>query len=269
MRKILIVLVVVAIPVWWFFNYDSTVKDSIAQYIDNEDLLTLETRYSADQIMDTRRKELLATSQHTFKEPALKFYPYLLIDVKYAENDKKTREGRVLWGLTDGEMVLDTDTWETTHGFADAIQSRASRTDFKILLALSKYPNGLTREQLQKELHLEADVISPWIESVSDKHLVVESGGELRLHMESPKLAVNAQTKIKQAFVKKPYQNHQRGTRNFSRSQIERVAAAAFGPAFTIRNIQEVYLPVHSIEVLNPDGTVFTTYWNALTGKKI
>ena len=54
-----------------------------------------------------------------------------------------------------------------------------------------------------------------------------------------------------------------------SSSQIQKIAKAAFGDDFTVRNTTEVYLPVYSIEVLNPDGSTFTTYWNALTGDRM
>jgi hypothetical protein len=231
--------------------------------------MTLEARYTADQIMEKHRKELLADNQHTFQEPALKYHPYLLIEAKFVQSDKKTREGSILWGLVDGEMVIDAETWEITHGFEDAINADATRTDFRIMQVLAKNNGLLTRADLQKELHLEADTVAPWIESVCEKHLVVENGHELQLHFQNPKILVTPQTKIKQAFVAKPAYNSQKTPRQFSRSQIEKCTQAAFGPTFTIRNVKEVYLPVYNISVLNPDGTVFTTQWNAINGQEI
>ena len=66
-------------------------------------------------------KELLKDTDHVFLEPTLKFVPYLLMDVKYIRTQDKTGEGVILWGLVDGEMVINTGTWEKTHGFTDCI----------------------------------------------------------------------------------------------------------------------------------------------------
>lgn len=253
---------------WWAWN-NSHLFDAIEQYIENGEFLTLEARYTADQVMNSHRKELLSDNQHTFQESVLKFYPYLLIEAKYVLQDKKTREGVVLWGLTDGEMVVDTETWEITHGFQDAIEVKASRNDFKIMHILAKNGGVLSCNQLQKELHLEAETLNPWIESVCEKNLVVQAGNELQLHLQSPKLLVMPQTKIKQAFVTRPYHQAVRVSKKYSHSQIEKVLQAAFGPSFTIRKMSEVFLPVYSISVLNPDGTVYTSNWNAVTGQQI
>ena len=55
----------------------------------------------------------------------------------------------------------------------------------------------------------------------------------------------------------------------FTPGQIERIAKAAFGQNFAIRTMTDVYLPVHSIIVQNPDGSIHTSHWNALNGKRL
>src|SRR5207253_428423 len=129
----------------------------IAQYVETSDFMTLEARYTADQIMSTHKKELLTDSQKSFKESELKFYPFLLMEVKYTESSKP-KEGVLLWGMVDGEMVINTDTWEKTHGFEDAINAKANRNEFKVINALAKNKGHLTRDQLLQELHLEGDI---------------------------------------------------------------------------------------------------------------
>jgi len=277
-RKLLmlVLLIVAGIIGWWYWSGgdlvslgDSLSTSSLSQFIDSGEFVTLEAKYTPEQLMEKHRVELLQDNQHTFQEPILKFYPYILLDVKYAQSDKKTREGFILWSLTNGEMVTDTEFWDQTHGFEDAINAGATRNDFKVLFALAKHSGSLTNQQLFQELHLDADVVNPWIESAREKHLIVQSGNELQLHFENPKILVIPQTRVKQAFVTKPHASAPRVPKNYSRSQIEKIANAAFGPSFTIRTAKEIYLPVYCLCVLNPDSSVYTSYWNALTGYKM
>ncbi|WP_068470680.1 hypothetical protein [Candidatus Protochlamydia phocaeensis] len=256
---------------WWAWENNSTVadwKDHLFQYVDNQDIVTLESRYSPEQIMEAHRQELLTNDKKTFQEPIQKYYPFLLLDVKYTE-DQKTREGVVLWSLTDGEIVLNTDTWETTHGFKDCVECQASRNDFKVIQALARRQGSLSLDELQRELKVEREVLEPWIESAKQKHLIVQKGQLLQLHFENPRFLVLPQTRLKQQLVSKPIINSQKVGKTYSRSQIINMAQAAFGSDFKIRSEKEIFLPVYRIEVLNPDGSLSATEWNALTGQRI
>lgn len=249
---------------WLYYNHEW-----IGSYVENSDFLTLEARYSSDQIMNANRNELLVDEQHTYQEPTLKFYPYLLMEVKYTQGDRNTREGVVLWGMVDGEMVINADTWEKTHGFEDAISANATTNDFKVLNALAKGNGALTRDQLQKALHVEQETLEPWIQAAKDKRLIVIRGNLVQLHFQNPKILVSPQTKITQSLVTKPYNHAQRVAKKYSKSEIVRTAEAAFGNDFTVRNAREVFLPVYNIEVLNPDGSILTRSFNALNGRAI
>lgn len=271
MKRILLIALLIAAGFggWWVWENQTTVRDAIGQYVENGDFPTLQARYTPEQLMEAHRKELLPNGNYAFQEPTTKFVPYLLLDAKYTFGEKGTREGVLLWGLVDGEMVLDTETWDQTHGYEDAINAKATKNDFKILFALARNGGSLSRDQLQKELHLERETLDPWIASTANKHLIVLYGNDLQLHLENPKIFVVPQTKVKQAFVTKPYNHGQRVSRKYNRGQIESIVQAAFGPAFAIRNTSEVFLPVYCLCVQNPDGSTLTSYWNAITGKQI
>lgn len=262
-------IVLLGAAAYWFWNNAENTFDTLNQYVENNELLTLEARYTPDQIIAKHQNELALDDKRSLIEPKLKLYPFLLMDVKYTDGDKKTREGVVLWNLVDGEMVLNTETWEKTHGFEDAIKAGATRTDFKVLNALAKSQGIATYEQLQKELRLEEDTLDPWIQSAHKKHLIVLRGSQIQLHFENPKILVQPQTKIAHWLVTKPSTGLQRQAKRYTRNQIESTAKAAFGSDFAIRDVREVFLPVYEIGVLNPDGSVMTTFWNALNGQKI
>lgn len=263
-----LILIVMGLGALWYWEEAHDWSQSIVGYIENGDIYTLEAKYTPDQIMELHRQELLGGDKRTYLDPVQKFSPYLLMEVKYMQ-DGKSREGVLLWGMEDGEMVLNTDTWETTHGFADCIHANACHTDFRIINALVRRRGVSSREELRQDLNLEEDIFNGWIESARQKYLIVQKGSSLQLHFENPKIAVLPQTKMKQALVFKTAERAQRNSPKFSKGRIVKLAKAAFGNDFTVRREQEVYLPVYTIGVQNPDGSMRRSDWNALNGQQI
>jgi len=252
----------------WFYS-DGEIVHSARQYIENSDLLTVEARYTPEQIMETQKKVLVGDVTRTFQEPKIGYLPYLLLEVKFVDSNKKTREGIILWGQTDGEMIIDTAKWEKTHGFEDTLQAGATRNDFRVLQALADHKGSMSLDDLHKELRIELPTLDSWLQSTQSKHLTIQKGQEIQLHFEDPRFHVLPQTKLNVPLVTKSNQNTYRIGRHFSRSQIEKIAQAAFGPEFSIRRVQDLYLPFYILQATNPDGSTYTTYWNALNGEQI
>jgi hypothetical protein len=255
--------------VWMVSNNHPEVKNKVASLLDMGNFHTLEVRYNANQIMDKNRKSLLKDNRHRFLDPVLEFYPYLLMEVKYTSSDDKTHESIMLWDLTDGEMVTQTKDWEKTHGFGDCITADATPQEFKILNLLAKKGGALDRDGLSKTLHVEPEVLNAWLESCRKKKLIVQAGNHFKLHFQKPKFSTVPETKLDERLVTKPYKDAIRLGRHFNPGQIERLARAAFGQNFAIRTMTDVYLPVHSITIQNPDGSVHTSHWNAMNGKRL
>ena len=254
---------------FWAWNYSPGVRNKVEDFLGADTFQTLEVRYSAESIMEAHRLELLSDNAHVFLEPTLKFVPYLLMDVKYTRSHDKTGEGVILWGLVDGEMIVNTSTWERTHGFTDCIAANASRQEFKVINALASRGGSLDRDGLSKFLNIENNVLDSWIESCRKKSLVVQTGNTYRLHLQNPRLLVIPETKLEHWLVTKPTKKAIRVRPHYRPYQIENIAQAAFGHEFAIRKTTEIFLPVYSIVVQNPDGTVMTSYWNALNGKRL
>lgn len=270
MRRLSVVIFLACLAVGWFlWNHNGSLQDTIQSYVENKEFLTFEARYTPEQIIEKHQLELDMNAERSFKDPELKFQPYVLMEVKYSLPNKKTQEGVIFWSMTDGEMVLDTETWEKTHGFEDAINAKATRNDFKVINALAKRKGIMTFDQLQNELHVDREMLQPWVNSASEKHLIIQKSNELQLHFQNPKILVLPETKSDQWLVTKPYNHAQRIAKKYSVTQVKNVAQSAFGEDFTIRTIQEVFLPIYCIEVVNPDGSILSTYWNALNGQKM
>ncbi len=254
---------------FWSWTYFPRFRSSVEDFISDGSFQTLEVRYSAESIMEAHRQELLKDNEHIYLEPILKFVPYLLMEVKYSRAYDKTGEGLILWGLVDGEMVINTSTWEKTHGFTDCIAANATRQEFKVINALASRGGVWDRDGLSKFLNIENNILDHWIDTCRKKSLIVQSGNTYRLHLQNPRLQVIPETKLEQWLVTKPAKRAKRVKKRYRISQIQETARAAFGNDFAIRKTTEVFLPIYSIVIQNPDGSQMTTYWNALNGKRI
>ncbi len=263
----LIALASAAYGVWYITDTRPEVKDKVEEILNTGAFHTLEVRYTAAQVMESQRKHLLKDNRYKYLEPTLKFYPYLLLEVKYNATASKTKEGVILWDLTDGEMVIDTRMWDKTHGFGDCILANTDRHEFKIINIIAQKGGTIDREALSKILNVENDLLDAWIESCRKKQLIVQYGNRYRLHLEKPQLKITPATRLDERLVTKPHRNAERLQRHFSLAQIERIARAAFGADFAIRKTTDIYLPVHCIVVQNPDGSIHTCHWNALNGR--
>ena len=271
MRNVLVIFIclIATIGSFWGWNSARRFRARLEDLISSGSFQTLEVRYSAENIMDIHRKELLKDGDHIFLDPMLKFVPYLLMEVKYTRNMDKTGEGVILWGLLDGEMVINTSTWEKTHGFTDCLASNATRQEFKIINALASRGGAWDRNGLSQFLNIENNILDNWIDGCRKKSLIVQNGNTYRLHLQNPKLQVIPETKLEHWLVTKSTKNASRVKRRYGAAQIKNIAKAAFGNDFAIRKTTEVFLPVYSIIVQNPDGSQMTTYWNALNGKRM
>lgn len=270
--KIVITFILCAffgLTIFWGWTNFPGARHKILDFLHSKNFNTLEVRYSAEAIMEAHKRELLKDPEHVFLEPSLKFHPYLLMEVKYSSSSDKTGEGLILWSLVDGEMVINTNIWDKTHGFSDCIMAGADRDDYRIITTLANNNNFLDRESLKKNLSMEDRLLSQCLETCIRKNLIVQAGNNYRLHFQNPKLHVNPETKIDQWLVTKQLKNKSKIGQKFRIGQVEYAAKAAFGSDFAIRKTSEVYLPVYSITVQNPDGSQMTTYWNALNGKKL
>lgn len=246
-----------------------SIGQSLSGWVGSGDFLTLEVKLTPDQIVTKNQATLIKTPNHKLLPVKLVYHPHLLLDVKYTDGDKKTHESDLIWAMTTGEMVLDTETWKTTHGFEDCLVAGASAKDYEVINALARNSGAMDRSKLMRELGVDDKGLDKAVAGVMNKKLVIASGNQYRLHLASPVMNVSPETTVSQSIVTKPYKHTVRAAKRFSENQIEKNANAVFGTDFAIRSSKEFYLPVYQLDVQNPDGSVMTTYWNAINGEQI
>ncbi len=254
---------------WYAWENVSPLRKFVHEKLNTTGFQTLEIRHLADEIMESNKTSLLKDSNYAFLEPQLYFYPYLLMEIKYSKDRTCTQEGTLLWGLMDGEMVVDTQTWETTHGFEDCLLANADKNDFKVIKSLIKQGGSSGSDFLYSDFNVEQKVLDGWLSSCCSKKLVVACGNHYRLHFEDPRLEIKPITKLNQALVTQPTKHSLKVKNRYSLTQIKKLAQIAFGGDFAIRKTEHVYLPVYKIGVQNPDGSTRTVFFNALNGKPL
>lgn len=253
---------------WLLWDSFPNLQEFVKDKVHTSEFRTLEIRFTAEQIMEQRKNDLIQGEGYSFLEPRLLFYPYVMMNTKFTTDSSLTREGLLLWGLTDGEMVIDTAHWKRTHGFEDCLLAKAGKNDFKILRAIIEAGGTIDRERLYQKFKNDGEIIDKWVNHCREKKLIVSSGARYRLHLQNPTLENIPITLMHEPLVAHPTRYAVKSKKRYSVSQISKLAHIAFGPDFAIRHTEQIFLPVYSIGVQNPDGSVFVTYWNALNGTR-
>lgn len=269
---LLLLLAFVGTGSWWLYRNKSQVHDFMKEYsgknIDESQFLTLEARFTPDQILEAHRNELSIDHSSDKPQTSLNFFPYLLLDITYHHSDRRTREGVMLWSMDDGEIVTNMQSWETSKGFGSLLAAEADEYDFQIFKVLSFHQGKMQRDELIRNLGVDSARADDWLESARLKGLISLDGNTYKLRMGHVNIDVAPFTKINQRLVTKPYSHVKKQATQYDKDQITQTASIAFGPDITIRSVREVFLPVYSISSTNPDGSIQYTYWNALNGQR-
>lgn len=250
--------------VFWLTGHNPQLKSKVEELLDFRYLHTLEVRYDAPHIIEAHQKKLLKKKGARLLDPELKFYPYLVLEVKYSQNGK-TKEGIGLWDLTDGEMILSTEKWEKTHGFGDCLSVGAAPHEFQVLNFLAEKGASETYA-IASRLGIENGLAEVWIRGCVKKNLLVSTGDKYRLHIENPRLAGVPETKIHERLVTTTQKGVVKAPTRYSASKVQKIARAAFGSSFSIRKSTLIYLPVHAIPVQAADGAISTRHFNGFSG---
>jgi len=270
-RFLFFIITLGVICVGGYFLYEQ--KDELMRYTHEfrkpSKIYTLEASFTPEEITTLRQKELLREKEYSFSKAETLFVPYILYDVKFVNNNKQTEESRLLFSLVTGEMILDTRTFDTTHGFEDCIIAGATEEDFRLLHLLENQGGQMTRETLAHKLSIDPEDLSGRLEALRKKHLIAIKGDTIRIHFQNPLLHVIPQTKLTQPVVLKEVLPNQLLSARYSKGQINKIIKAAFGQDFAIRKEIELFIPVIEIEVLMKDCSIHKTYWNGITGKSI
>ena len=270
MKKFVLVLVVLVLFGGGYYAYlhRDEVEHLLPTSNREETVDTFETAVSPEELLAAHSQTLLPTKQHTFGSSTLHLAPHLLLQMKYSPDGRTTIATSMLWDMIDGELVLDTNSFDHTQGFADCITSQANADDFHILHLLTK-KGALSKDQLAQELGTDSDVVCDRVDALRKRHLVIVANDIVRVHVESPLLKVDPLTTITRPFVQRKIIHKEELQATYTKGENEKLVKAAFGQDVAIRSSRIIFVPIYEIQVLNPDSSVRRTFWNAISGKEL
>jgi hypothetical protein len=254
---------------YWGYHHLDTLEQFISFSDKEETIETFETSIQPDELLSHQAQNLLLSKQHVWGPVRLYFSPHLFLQVKYSASGRATVNTAMLWDLIDGELVLNTNNFDRTQGFADCLNSKASADDFRLLHLLFKRGGSLSKEQMVNDLGMADETVCERVDSLKKRHLVVVSNDVVRIHVESPLLKVEPISTITKPVV------HRKTTRSmlfpstFKKTEIESLIQNAFGSDLAIRSSRIIYIPIYEVQVLNPDESLRKTYWNAISGQQL
>ncbi len=265
----LLTLAALGYGVFWLGKHHPEVTQSVFSMVQGNENLALQPIYTPDQVIEKNSRLLTKGRSVLQGDPHITYVPLLRMDVKYADTSYTTGEGTLLWDLADGEMILDTSSWQKTHGLADCIRADASKQECKVLALVAKKGGMLGREGIKKGLRVDADLVDQWLDSCRQKKLLVPSGNGYRLHMHDPRFPTTPISLLDVPLTTYTAKKAKTAAQRFAPDDVTEFVVALFGSDFAIQSAEVVLLPVYSVTRETADGRLSTHFFNSLSGREI
>lgn len=255
--------------VLWLSKHHPEVSEKAFSFIQSKPRLALQPQFTPEQVIEQHTRLLTANRAVIQGSPHITYTPILLMEVKYADTSYTTGEGPLLWDLSDGEMILDINTWQKSHGLSDCIRADATKQECKVVALMAKKGGQLGREALRKNLHVDGDLLDQWLDDCRRKKLLVPSGNGYRLHIQDPKFPTSPVSIVDTTLTTYSTKKAELASKRFNTSSITSFAEAYFGSDFAIKSVEEVLLPIYAITTESCDGRMKTYFFNGLTGREL
>ncbi len=268
--KLLAILLVASGTYFLYMHQRAWLHEFISQADAEESITCFEATIIPEDLQKKSAKTLLKNEKYSWGESHFIYLPCLLVDAKYSqEQQRSTQSGKMLWDLSAGELILDTNTFAKTAGFEDCLSSKVNAEDFRILNLLAKHQGSVSKDIVLRELGYDDDLAFQRIQDLRKKKLIATSNDTLRIHVENPLFRVEPKSNITLPFVTREVLRGQLIPTRFNQHELIDMIKVAFGSDLGIRSTKIVFLPIIQLKILNPDGSKRTTHWNAITGKEI
>ena len=141
-------------------------------------------------------------------------------------------------------MILDTKTWEKTHGFADCILNHAHEQEYKVLKALSDFGGSCDTRSLLSKLGIEMHLLEMVLRSCLKKNLIISCGEDkYRLHLEKPNMVAIPETIFHERLTTRARKKANRTPNQFSKGQVPKNCQNLFCRPFPFGQL--LNLPSH------------------------
>ncbi|WP_213318779.1 hypothetical protein [Chlamydiifrater volucris] len=238
--------------------------------IGSEQIFIIERSYSPEQVIENLKYK----NQDLYLEQC--FFPYVLLKARYQKEvpsrsgDYEILEGVLLWSLVNGEVVLDTETWNCSQGFRECLISKADRHDMLIMQTLISMGGSMNREQLIERLASKNFHVAKSIKSCHRKKLIFVQGDRVGIPFRKFQPLTNCMTTMNRSLVSlmKPKGSIMIAEKH-SEDDIRSLASKVFGKNFYVIDTKKVFVPAYRITTKGTDGSQRTEFINAINGRKL
>ncbi|WP_213358129.1 hypothetical protein [Chlamydiifrater phoenicopteri] len=238
--------------------------------VGSEQIFIIERSYSPEQVIENFKNR----NQDLYLEQC--FFPYLLLKARYQrENpsrngDYEILEGALLWSLVNGEVVMDTETWNCSQGFRECLISKADKHDMLIMQTLIALGGSANKEYLIERLSTRNFHVAKSIKNCHRKKLIFVQGDRVGIPFRKFQPLNNCMMTMNRSLVSliKPKGAIMISERH-SEDDVRSLASKVFGKNFYVIDMQKVFVPAYKITTKGIDGSQRIEYINAINGKRL
>lgn len=195
------------------------------------------------------------------------YHPLAVLDIKYSDSDYSTHQGKLLWDLIDGEMIISSRTWKKTSGLQEYLEIPLSAEQLSIAKKLASSPQGITLQDLCTATNSTEEIINEPLEFLLEKQLVKSSKNLFFLHQASPRFPELPITILERDLFFTEKREEDILSPKIPLDKVKNFSKKLFERDFSILNASTYYLPVYRIHVENLSGEKKIIEWNGWTNR--
>jgi len=241
----------------------------VNQYIENRDILLLSPHEEFSLLEGRLKRAFQQKGMALSKNVQLYYYPFLVIDGEY--RSPQMGKQKLLWCLTTGELILNTQSWKKTCGLKMLLKPHLGEGEIAVLNELASFGGKQQEKQLLARLGVSPLVLQNSCQNLVNCKLISKEGMSYKLEIPRSHFFVCPQTEwIEPPSLKQAPPLGKVLPSSFSKEQVlGLVEQGVFGKGFYPKASSLVYLPVYVFQINTSDGKSFYASWNALNGRAL
>jgi hypothetical protein len=245
-------------PSWW---------EEIHQYMENRDITIFAPQEEFSVLEERLAHAFQQKGMRMLKKGQVYYAPFLYIKGEYRPSQIGRQQ--LLWCLTTGELVLNTQNWKKTQGMRTLLSHRIAESEMAVLNELASFGGKQHEKQLLTRLGLSVPLFQNSCKNLQNYQLISYEAPYYKLNMPRSHFFVCPQTEWWDG--PKFTQTTPSGRlipATYNKEQVlHLIEQGLFGKGFYVLSSQVIYLPLYAFQVKTKEGQIVSASWNSLSGR--